>query len=53
MRKEHTLSKYIIEEEQCLQEAWKEGKEKNLDGDDLFHYVEKRSLDLWKGEKDE
>ena len=45
--KEHTLNRHDTLEAQYLQEAWKEGNEKGLTGDDLFNYTEERSLELW------
>tara|TARA_R100001530_G_C4239975_1_gene135028 strand:+ start:438 stop:620 length:183 start_codon:yes stop_codon:yes gene_type:complete len=47
--KKHTLDRHNVRQEFYLQEAYKEGKEKGLEGVELWYHTEQRSLELWEG----
>ena len=46
--KKHTLDRHNVRQEFYLQEAYKEGKEKGLEGVELWYHTEQRSLELWR-----
>lgn len=46
--KKHTLNQYRIDERICLEKAYTKGKAKGLEGDKLFDFAEKESLEKWE-----